>query len=68
MTNEQNDKMVHLGAKIPAELSQRMDALAPYFKGGKSEIVRRALLEGIQIVHEMHMMTFPIQTKAAAKP
>lgn len=51
--------MVHLGAKIPAHLAAQIDAIAPYFKGGKSEIVRRALSEGIRIVHEAQILTFP---------
>jgi hypothetical protein len=63
VSNEQNPTMVHLGAKIPADLAARIEALAPYFKGGKSEIVRRALAEGVQIVHETHVLTFPMQTK-----
>lgn len=63
MTNAHNEKMVHLGAKIPAHLAAQIDSIAPYFKGGKSEIVRRALAEGVRIVHETQMLTFP--TKAA---
>lgn len=59
MSNAQNEKMVHLGAKIPAHLAAQIDAIAPYFKGGKSEIVRRALSEGIRIVHEAQILTFP---------
>jgi hypothetical protein len=65
MSNATNDKMVHLGAKIPAELSARIDAIAPFFKGGKSEIVRRALAEGVRIVHESQMLTFPTSCKEA---
>lgn len=65
MENAINEKMVHLGAKIPSNLSERIDSLAPYFKGGKSEIVRRALAEGLQIVHEAHVLTFPMNTKEA---
>ncbi len=61
MSNDNNEKMVHLGAKIPADLAAQIDAIAPYFKGGKSEIVRRALAEGVRIVHETQMLTFPIR-------
>jgi hypothetical protein len=62
MSNGENDKMVHLGAKIPAALASRIDLLAPYFKGGRSEIVRRALAEGLRIVHESQALTFPMTT------
>lgn len=61
MSNANNGKMVHLGAKIPADLAERIDAIAPYFKGGKSEIVRRALAEGVRIVHESQMLAFPMR-------
>jgi hypothetical protein len=61
MSNANNEKMVHLGAKIPAHLAEQIDAIAPYFKGGKSEIVRRALAEGVRIVHEAQMLNFPMQ-------
>jgi hypothetical protein len=64
MSNEENENMVHLGAKIPTALSARINALAPFFKGGKSEIVRRALAEGLQIVHETHVLTFPMKNEA----
>lgn len=63
MSNANNEKMVHLGAKIPAELAAQIDAIAPYFKGGKSEIVRRALAEGVRIVHEAQMLNFPMQAQ-----
>jgi len=63
MSNANNEKMVHLGAKIPAHLAEQIDAIAPYFKGGKSEIVRRALAEGLRIVHEAQMLNFPMQAQ-----
>jgi hypothetical protein len=64
MSNEENANMVHLGAKIPTALSARINALAPFFKGGKSEIVRRALAEGLQIVHQTHVLTFPMKNES----
>lgn len=45
---------VHVGAKIPAELNARLNRLAVYFRGGKSEVVRRALAIGLASVQEAH--------------
>ncbi len=57
--------MVFVAARIPAALAHQIDRLAPFFKGGKSAIIRRALLEGVQIVHEAQMLTFPASTRAS---
>ena len=53
--------MVHLGAKIPADLAEQIDALAPFYKGGKSEVVRRAIAEGIAIAHNSHLVSLPMR-------
>lgn len=63
MSNTLHKSMVHLGAKIPAALSERIDSLAPYYKGGKSEIVRRAIAEGLQLVVNDHLVNFPTTSK-----
>jgi hypothetical protein len=59
MSNANNEEMVHVAARIPSRLAQSIDALAPYFKGGRSAIIRQALAEGLRIVHESHSLTFP---------
>ena len=45
---------VHIGAKIPAELNDRLNRMAEYVRGGKSEVVRRALAIGLPSVQEAH--------------
>jgi predicted DNA-binding protein len=45
---------VHIGAKIPAELNDRLNRMAEYVRGGKSEIVRRALAIGLPSVQEAY--------------
>lgn len=53
-------KKVYIGGKIPADLAKKIDELSLYIKGGKSEVLRRALCEGLPIVIDAHFLTFPM--------
>jgi len=65
MENKINNAMRPIGLRIPKQLHQQINDLAPFFKGGKSEIVRRSLIEGLRIVHETHTLSFPHQQNNA---
>lgn len=43
---------VHIGAKIPMELNVRLNAMAEHIRGGKSEVVRRALAIGLPTIQQ----------------
>jgi hypothetical protein len=66
MTNEAKEKTVYIGARIPEALSASVDQLAPYYKGGRSELVRRCVAIGLQVVAKQHLDDYPIAQKEMA--
>jgi hypothetical protein len=40
--------MIHIGAKIPNDMAISIEALAPYVRGGKSQVIRNALAIGLE--------------------
>lgn len=66
VSNNANKKTAFVGARIPLDLNAAIDALAPYYKGGKSELLRRSIAEGLQIVHNSHIVNLPMRRYGTA--
>ena len=44
------DELVPTAVKLPRSMSDRIEELAQFVRGGKSEVIRRAILAGLPIV------------------
>jgi hypothetical protein len=50
--------MIHIGAKIPPDMASSIEAIAPYVRGGKSEVIRWSLSIGLERIQKLK--NFPI--------
>jgi hypothetical protein len=48
-SNESED-LIPTACKIPRRLHERIEELAQYVRGGKSEVMRRAIMAGLPVV------------------
>jgi len=48
-SNEPDD-LIPTAVKIPRSLNERIEELAQFVRGGKSEIIRRAITAGLPVV------------------
>ena len=44
------EELVPTAVKIPTSLHARIEELAQYVRGGKSEVIRRAIMAGLPVV------------------
>lgn len=53
MKTQNEPNVRYIGAKIADSLYSEIEQISKFFKGGKSEVVRRAIEEGIEkVAHE----------------
>jgi hypothetical protein len=45
-----DDELVPTAVKIPRSMNDRIEDLAHFVRGGKSEVIRRAILAGLPVV------------------
>lgn len=45
-----SEELVPTAVKLPASLHGRIEDLAQYVRGGKSEVIRRAIMAGLPVV------------------
>jgi hypothetical protein len=43
--------MIHIGAKIPDDLARQIEQIAPFCRGGKSQVIRCALKFGLEHIY-----------------
>ena len=53
--------LIPTAVKIPRALHARIEALAPYCRGGKSEVMRKALTAGLPIVIAQRSIRIPTE-------
>jgi hypothetical protein len=44
------DDLIPTAVKIPRSMNERIEELAHFVRGGKSEVIRRAILAGLPVV------------------
>ncbi len=44
------DDLIPTAVKLPRSMSDRIEELAQFVRGGKSEVIRRAILAGLPVV------------------
>ena len=54
-----NDALVPVAVKIPTSLHDRINDLAPFMRGGKSEVIRRSIVSGLPIVIQQRGVRIP---------
>ena len=53
------DALVPVAVKLPGTLHERICDVAPFMRGGKSEVIRRSIVSGLPLVIQQHGIRIP---------
>jgi hypothetical protein len=53
------DALVPVAVKLPGSLHDRICEVAPFMRGGKSEVIRRSIVSGLPIVIQQRGVRIP---------
>ena len=55
------DALVPVAVKLPGSLHDRICEVAPFMRGGKSEVIRRSIVSGLPIVIQQRGVRIPVK-------